>query len=474
MADEISQVVELECRGVYYLVKATKETIGYIVRAAKAMAEHHEKKKLEAPGESDWNKILKVSEGMPNVIEMPKEMFERNVKLSDGSMTSFFEWYCSENNLRFCMLPDMNPYDDYVPVGVPAQDTAFHQEQVKAVLNKRVKMEEEKAKEYDEKIEEAKNKINDADTPEKKEAAKKELEGLLKAKEQNLVLLEETKEKEKSGGVLSFEEYLRNGLGTSFEKDPEMALKSGGITGEYLPKDCIYPIRDSGLVPESGEIYYTQTTKDHKMYSIRRRFSQDDNGVVYSTYYATNPDQPDKVQIFSDKNMSTEEFEKELPKILKESGMVLNQAVVPVGTKERLQEYIVEMERNFKQAPDDGKKIEEALFGATREVKDQILEDERKQSFDLSQMIQLEVPDEDIVLSDEYGISLAIKDGLIKNVNLHLDEAQGKMTVLLDPKETYRMDREDGKEVTISGVDIKEMFSKEASETVLKETRRMR
>ena len=32
MADEISQVVELECRGAYYLIKGTKEMIAMVAK----------------------------------------------------------------------------------------------------------------------------------------------------------------------------------------------------------------------------------------------------------------------------------------------------------------------------------------------------------------------------------------------------------------------------------------------------------
>ena len=41
MADEISQVVEMEYKGVYYLFKGSKAMVALIAKAIKALTDHH-------------------------------------------------------------------------------------------------------------------------------------------------------------------------------------------------------------------------------------------------------------------------------------------------------------------------------------------------------------------------------------------------------------------------------------------------
>lgn len=59
-----------------------------------------------------------------------------------------------------------------------AQDFGIHDEQIKAYMRKRVESEEATDKSYEEKISEAKDRLEDAETPEKKEEIMKELEAL--------------------------------------------------------------------------------------------------------------------------------------------------------------------------------------------------------------------------------------------------------------------------------------------------------
>ena len=112
MSDEISQVVELECRGVYYLVKGSKEMIAMVAKFVMNMADWANEKYLKKPGNISWDKLQKVSEGAPPLLEFPKEMFEPTI-LNGEEMISPFEYYCEKNNLRYCIMPDLNPNDDY-------------------------------------------------------------------------------------------------------------------------------------------------------------------------------------------------------------------------------------------------------------------------------------------------------------------------------------------------------------------------
>jgi len=74
-------------------------------------------------GICDWKKMQEISKGVPPILEFPKEMFEEKVIRieSDGTkiMKSDFELYCEKYNLRYCIMPDLNPNDDYIPVAVP-------------------------------------------------------------------------------------------------------------------------------------------------------------------------------------------------------------------------------------------------------------------------------------------------------------------------------------------------------------------
>ena len=157
MADEISQVVEMEYKGVYYLFKGTKAMIAAMARMVKALQEWHNEKYLKKPGNCTWEKLQEVSEGTPAILEFPKEMFDTPTigKDEKGNILygkSDFDIYCEKYNLRYCIMPDLNPNDDYIPVAVPTQDMGIHQEQIKAVMSRRIKTEEEKDAEYDAKI----------------------------------------------------------------------------------------------------------------------------------------------------------------------------------------------------------------------------------------------------------------------------------------------------------------------------------
>ena len=232
MADEISQVVEMEYKGVYYLFKGTKAMIAAMARMVKALQEWHNEKYLKKPGNCTWEKLQEVSEGTPAILEFPKEMFDAPTigKDEKGNILygkSDFDIYCEKYNLRYCIMPDLNPNDDYIPVAVPTQDMGIHQEQIKAVMGRRIKTEEEKDAEYDAKIVAVKEKILNATTDEEKAEAEAELKMLEDAKAQNEKLLSESKAKADRDNVLDFAEYLKQGEGTLAEYNPEMAHYHG-------------------------------------------------------------------------------------------------------------------------------------------------------------------------------------------------------------------------------------------------------
>ena len=292
MADEIAQVVEMEYKGVYYLFKGTKAMIVMMARFVKALHHWGSEKYLKMQGNCTWEKMQKISNGTPPILEFPKEMFEKKVVGEDGDgakiYKSDFELYCEKYKLRYCMLPDLNPNDDYIPVAVPSQDMGIHQEQIKAVMGKRIQTEEQTRDSYDVKIKEAYGRKEVAATPAEKEEIEKEIEMLLDAKKQNEDLLTESKEKLEKDNVLDFAEYLKQGEGSLAEFDPALAMTQENVCGivrEYTPYECMWPVRDEKLVPESKEIYYSQRGSDDQMHVIRREFLSDEHGTIYSKYY---------------------------------------------------------------------------------------------------------------------------------------------------------------------------------------------
>lgn len=92
-------------------------------------------------------------------------MFEKTIDITNDKsikgegFISPFEYYCRQNGLRYCIMPDLNPYDDYIPVAVLAQDFGMHDEQIKSFMRKRVEKEEAVKVDYDKKIGEAKERL---------------------------------------------------------------------------------------------------------------------------------------------------------------------------------------------------------------------------------------------------------------------------------------------------------------------------
>nr|MCR5338994.1 hypothetical protein [Lachnospiraceae bacterium] len=244
MADEIAQVIDLEYKGIYYLLKGTKEMIGIMATAIKALAKWNHKKWMDKPGSCSWQKIQEISEGNAPILEFPKEMFEETIDITNDptikgeGMISPFEYCCRKNNLRYCVMPDLNPYDDYIPVAVPAQEFGIHDEQIKAYMRKRIKGEEEKEAEYAKALDDAKDKLEAAEDDTEKEEIRYDMEQITEARDQNNVLLNESKEKMKKGNVIEFGDYLKQGEGTDFLEDPERSLhmaETCGMVREYMP-----------------------------------------------------------------------------------------------------------------------------------------------------------------------------------------------------------------------------------------------
>ena len=475
MADEIAQVVEMEYKGAYYLFKGTKAMIAMMARFVKALTEWKNEKYLKKPGNCTWEKLQAVSEGTPPILEFPKEMFEEKVIRieKDGTkiMKSDFDVYCEKYNLRYCIMPDLNPNDDYIPVAVPSQDMGIHQEQIKSVMNRRIKTEEEAVSEYDAKINALKEQIANCVNEDEKAVLESQLTMLYEGKEQSEMLLSESKEKLERDNVLDFAEYLKQGEGTLAEHDAEAALKEANICDivrEYTPYECMWPVRDENLVPDTKEIFYSQRTEDDQVHVIRREFLKDEHGQIYSKYFMKAPGAKTEASV-SDYGFSKEKWKEKLPEILKEGGFINEQPTAVVHGKNRFVKYQEFIEENFKkpQTADEKKEAEYSSKEAEGFVMEHNRDEKQRRSYEESLYSVVTVPVTKIMTDDEQVMCMELSEGLLKGIMIDsMDSKEAHVFIRGDMQ--YSVKAPDGKVIKMSGEDIMKSAEKTAAESVAK------
>lgn len=474
MADEIAQVVEMEYKGAYYLFKGTKSMIAMMARFVKALHEWKNEKYLKKPGNCTWEKLQAVSNGTPPILEFPKEMFEEKVIRieKDGTkiMKSDFDVYCEKYDLRYCIMPDLNPNDDYIPVAVPSQDMGIHQEQIKAVMNRRIKTEEEAVSEYDAKINAVKEQIANTVDEDEKAVLESQLTMLMEGKEQSEMLLSESKEKLERDNILDFAEYLKQGEGTIAEHDAEAALKEANICDvvrEYTPKECMWPVRDENLVPESKEIYYSQRTKDDQVHIIRREFLKDEHGQIYSKYFMKAPGAKAETMI-SDYGFSKEKWQEKLPELLKEGGFINEEPTAVVHGKDRFLKYQEFIEENFKKPQAETKDTAEySSKEAESFVKEHNRDEKQRTSYEESLYSVVTVPVTKIMTDEEQVMCMELSEGLLKGVMI--DSMGSKEAhVFIRGDMQYSVKSPDGKVIKMSGEDILKSAKESQADAIVK------
>ena len=385
-------------------------------------------------------------------------------------MKSDFDLYCEKYDLRYCMMPDLNPEDDYIPIAVPTQDMGIHQEQIKSVMNRRIQSEEAKDKDYDEKIAKLKEKIKTAGAD--KEAAEAELKALELGKSQNMELLEESKEKLDRDNILDFAEYLKQGKGTLMETDPALALTQENICGivrEYSPYECMFPIRDESLVPDSKEVFYSQRTSDDQIHVIKRRFLEDEQGNIYSEYSIRVPGES-TIKRFDDRGKTKEEWEKEIPKVL-DAGGFLDAPTAVANSEERFLKYQEFIEKNFKKAPEKDKGQSKEHEYSSEEAKEFVeshnKENEQRQDYAESFYTTVAVPASKVMADGEQVVCMELAEGLVKGVVVEsMDDTTAKVFVKEDA--TYSVVKPDGAKKEMTGAEIVAEATKSAREEFAK------
>lgn len=474
MADEIAQVVDLEYKGVYYLLKGSKELIAKMCMMIRFLHEWNHKKWLEKPGSSTWQKIQEASEGSAPILEFPKEMFEETIDISHDpdvkgkGYISPFEYYCRKNNLRYCMMPDLNPNDDYIPVAVLSQEFGIHDEQIKAYMRRRIETEEDRDKGYEKKIDDAKKALENAEGSEK-EKIEKDLAELTDAKEQNNALLQESKEKMERGNVLDFAEYIKQAEGTCVLSDPDKAklqAETCGIVREYMPDECMYPIRDAGMIPEGKKVYYLQKCGEDSYISVERSFEVDEKGCVYSIYSAEHPDKEDTYVQITDKGLTNEEWAERLTEFFKKTGLYKDQPMNVARDEESFFDYRAVFEENFTKAHSGGQELSEQI-----QIERALLRDESMQrvAYARSFYSTLTVPADKIMPNEKQILSLELDDGVVEGISLvGIDSEKAKISIRSD--EEYCLIGVDGKEKQISGDEIIKAVENRAEQESAKKT----
>ena len=461
MADEISQVMDMEIKGVYYLLRGSKEAIVLMARAIDAVSTWQHKKWLEKPGSCSWQKIQQASEGMAPILEFPKEMFEETVDLSKEKdmpgkgMISPFEYYCRKHGLRYCIMPDLDPDDDYIPVAVPSQEFAIHDEQIKSYMRKRIKAEEDKDAGYEKKIKDEEQKLKGAQSVSEKEDIRHKIIMLQDAKEQNSALLGESREKLEKGNVIEFTDYLKQGSGTVMDEDPETALmqaESCGLIRQFGADECMAPIRDASLIPEGREVYYCQKAGKDGLLTIRRRFETDEDGLAFSIYSVTDPETGKDTDMVSDRGCSKEIWEEKLPGMLKGAGMLKDDPFIVIKDRAALEDYEAGLRTNFTKARTDGQ-------GILKDAKDAVsagwAELRKKKAYEKSFYETVTVPASRLCPSDGRVLSLDTGSGLIEGIKLvDMEGDTARISIKRDGK--YRLISDDGKNRSITGSEVLE------------------
>lgn len=459
--DEVSQVVEMEYKGVYYLIKGNTEFIAFATKMIKALMNWVHDRNIKRPGESSWAKLQEASEGNAVILEFPEEMFRK-----DEKGVSPFDRYVKENKLRYCVMPDFNPDDSFVPVGVVSQDVALHQRHINEFVDLRVREQKEKDVSYDEKIAELKEKLVNARSSKDRESIAKELSSMVQAKQENMDVLEEIEGKREKGYVLSFEEYLKQGEKTTAKDNPEKAIvmseKCGGIV-EYEPMECMYPIRDKDKVPVSKEVYYSQKAKDNNFYTIKREFVEDEHGLIFSKYFVKNAKNGSDVTTFSDQGFTRDEWKDKLSEILEGTGMEMKAKTAAFHTEDRLKEYMELVKKNFTDAPSH-----EAVSEEAKELIETVKEEtSKKESYEKLKTSNYVVSSERIMPSDKGVIAIEVDEGLVEGIGLdEVNSREAHISVKSD--EIYVLERPDNTRSSIKGIDLIEKLEKEKSKSQTK------
>ena len=189
------------------------------------------------------------------------------------------------------------------------------------------------------------------------------------------------------------------------------------IIREYTPYECMWPVRDENLVPDTKDIFYSQRTEDDQVHVIRREFLKDEHGQIYSKYFMKAPGAKTETSV-SDYGFSKEKWKEKLPEILKEGGFINEQPTAVVHGKNRFVKYQEFIEENFKkpQTADEKKETEYSSKEAEGFVIEHNRDEKQRRSYEESLYSVVTVPVTKIMTDDEQVMCLELSEGLLKGI----------------------------------------------------------
>ena len=323
MGDDIAQFCNLEFEGIKYVIKGTVETamfLGRLMRAVfgegKNAVEAIKDKNLKDPGEKkSLTAISLLSEG-----GAPQAINVRDINVDDLKAAA------KEAGLHWYIPIDTDPNDHITPLQVPAQEVAAYKQIIDVLTARQLEKDKSELNSHDTALSELKEKLNNA-VPGSDEAKDLEvqIENLIQARDEAKKWVDYGEEvlatpADKFG--YSLQEYLQQCKNTDLETDPEIAraeMDKGVEIGPKLSaKECLQPIRDKSLMPESRIMFYVPEIGA----VITRDFSVDEKtNLVYSDYSIKT--QNGEKMSFSDRNMTRADWnEKVLPDLLQNAGVL--------------------------------------------------------------------------------------------------------------------------------------------------------
>ena len=392
-SDEIAQVCELEVQGVTMAVKGGVQAASWLLQAIKAMLTSAHDKSLNSGGNKSMLDIWELSKNeAPAVIDIPEKYYEEILSIAQSQ------------GLRFHACIDMDPSDSKLPIALPPQDVAMFSAIVKPFLEKDISAAERVINSYNEDISELKERQLNA-TPEERAKLDIQREQLERAKEQLEALVSEEKEDLAGANVMSFTDYLAKGVGTEFEKDPDKAVseyeKGVELSKSFAASECMQPIREARLVPESKLRFYVPEIGA----TITREFSVDAATNLVSSKYTIKTDEGELFE-FSDKDVTTKSWnERILPKMLDKAGITKDTQCKTFDTKEKYLAYIKyfnnvtpKSEENVEGRTEEEKKGFR-LADAFKEIKTAVAEG-RKARASAEESVTISIPQEELIQKD--------------------------------------------------------------------------
>lgn len=320
MADELAQLTQVQIEGYKFVFQGSAEIVQFMARALKALIEFNKensekmsKELLRKPGEkSCFDDLMQLSEG-----GIPQGLDIRSVDLDEVLRLG------TEKGLHFWKAIDFDPNDGMTPIMFPYQEAAVWGQIYKSVADKRLSVDKNAVDTYSDSIAELREKLNNSSSEEKNDL-QLQLDSVIQAKDEAdkwVEYGENLHNTPDSNICYDFNSYLAKSKGTDFEQSPEIAMAEYAEGVEIGPKfsckDCMQPIRDKSLMPESAVRFLVP---DSGVIITRSYNSDEKTGLVYSDYSFKAPN--GEMFDFTDRNVTKEGWNREvLPKLLTSAGI---------------------------------------------------------------------------------------------------------------------------------------------------------